>query len=101
MHLGNFVLIDYVRASMDILLNMKIEQQQKEQSKGDARYGGIGASGFINSSRGGHGASQDMMGESQRSSNSSSVFHGEPPKVYEEMIQTLEGDVRKHIRIEQ
>jgi len=27
MHLGNFVLIDYVRASMDILLNMKIEQQ--------------------------------------------------------------------------
>jgi len=26
---------------------------------------------------------------------------GDPPKVYEELIQTLEADVRKHIRIEQ
>ena len=82
---------------------------------------------YINSSRGGHGAPMNLNGgadlpESLRTSShlgggvgpgdanssgggSSSMVTsrgGEgPPKVYEEMIQVLEGDVRKHIRIEQ
>ena len=45
--------------------------------------------------------SHDGLAESERSSNMSSMSHREgPPQVYEEMIQTLEADVRKHIRIE-
>lgn len=75
---------------------------------------------YINSSRGGHGApgnhaealrrASSEIADSLQSSNidrhgseiSSSVVTSRdgPPKVYEEMIQVLEGDVRKHIRIE-
>jgi len=40
--------------------------------------------------------------DSLRSSDQSSMTQREgPPKVYEEIIIGLEGDVRKHIRIEQ
>jgi hypothetical protein len=55
---------------MDILLNMKIEQAQKEDAAYSKQH--RGGDMYINSSRGGHGAScNDMNGESQRSSNSS------------------------------
>jgi len=60
---------------------------------------------IINSSRGGHGDIVNTVLSSDRSSQSqisSSVTNREePPKVYEEIIQSLEADVRKHIRIEQ
>jgi hypothetical protein len=36
-----------------------------------------------------------------KESQSSSRFSTEPPQDYEEVIQKLEGDIRKHIRIEQ
>lgn len=56
---------------------------------------------YINSSRGGHGApAEDQSKRSMMSDSASSSREG-PPRVYEEMIQILEGDVRKHIRIEQ
>lgn len=62
---------------------------------------------FINSSRGGNGHknndNESSVIDSQRSSNPSSITSNreEPSKVYEEIIQTLEAEVRKHIRIEQ
>ena len=76
---------------------------------------------YINSMRGGHGenrADWDMRreAESMRSAGvvaveqeqyvsdptSSNITSREgPPKEYEEIIQNLEGEVRKHIRIEQ
>ena len=60
-----------------------------------------GAEDVINSSRGGHGVGDTVI-SSQRSENSSANTTREgPPKVYEEIIQALEADVRKHIRIEQ
>lgn len=34
-------------------------------------------------------------------SSSINTNREDPPKVYEELIQSLEGEVRKHIRIEQ
>jgi hypothetical protein len=54
--------LDYIRASMDILLNLKIEQamfdNQKHSSKPNAGM-------YINSSRGGHGTSgNEMIAES-------------------------------------
>jgi len=40
-------------------------------------------------------------GDSQRSSEQSSITQRDgPPKVYEEIIIGLEGEVRKHIRVE-
>ena len=51
--MGNLVILDYIRSSIDILLNLKIEDamlehgQNIQQSHFDA---------YINSSRGGHGA---------------------------------------------
>lgn len=96
MHLGNLVIIDYIRSSMDILLNLKIEEAVNDR-KQDKKY-----DSYINSSRGGHGAmSNDCLAESERSSNMSQMSSRDgPPQVYEEIIQTLEADVRKHIRIE-
>ena len=81
---------------MDILLNLKVEEAKQEQ-KHDKKY-----ESYINSSRGGHGAiSNDCIADSERSSKLSMMSSREgPPQVYEEMIQTLEADVRKHIRIE-
>ena len=84
---------------MDILLNLKVEEAINERGRGGhkEKY-----DSYINSSRGGHGPmSNDCMPESERSSNMSQISQREgPPQVYEEMIQTLEADVRKHIRIE-
>lgn len=56
---------------------------------------------YINSSRGGHQA--PLINSSMRSQTSSLITSSRegPPREYEEIIQTLEGDVRKHIRIEQ
>lgn len=67
---------------------------------------------YINSSRGGHGApvgnidNHRLAMDSDRpnlSEPSSSLVTSRefPPKEYEEIIQGLEADVRKHIRIEQ
>ncbi|CDW71760.1 UNKNOWN [Stylonychia lemnae] len=98
--LGNLVVIDYIRSSMDILLNLKIESAMLEQKDQKNQYQ---ADTYINSSRGGHGAlSYDIGTDSQRSSQQSIMtLRDGPPQVYEEIIISLEGDVRKHIRIEQ
>jgi len=80
-NLDNLVLVDYIRSSIDILIQQKLETQQDK---------------FVSSSRGG-----EQHEGSQRSQSSSMSTIGDPPKVYEELIQTLEADVRKHIRIEQ
>ena len=59
---------------------------------------------YINSHRSGHEEDEMLLwdSESQRSSLSSSLTQRDgPPKEYEELIQSLEAEVRKHIRIEQ
>lgn len=78
------MVLDYIKASLDILLN----GHKKAFSEDEEVM-------YINSSRGGHG---DIWSES---SISSMTNRDEPPKVYEELIQSLEAEVRKHIRIEQ
>ncbi len=80
---------------MDIFFNLKVENMMESQMNNN----------IINSSRGGHGRDGGNMiedGDSVSNASSSMVSNRDgPPKVYEEIIQGLEGDVRKHIRIEQ
>jgi DNA polymerase III delta prime subunit len=73
-------LINYVKSSIEILMNLKIEDYlemkriEKEEIKERKKL---------------------IM------SVSSSVLSVDPPQDYEELIQKYEGDIRKHIRIEQ
>lgn len=72
-------LISYIKTSIEILMNLKIEdylamkKQEKEMGKHDE----------------------------VRLSSTESVLSNDPPQDYEEVIQKFEGDIRKHIRIEQ
>lgn len=73
-------LINYVKTSIEILMNLKVEDymtiknQEKQASK---------------------------QNEATTLSQSSSRMSVEPPQDYEEVIQKFEADIRKHIRIEQ
>jgi len=77
MSLDSYVLIEYIKSSVDIILNLKFEEIEKRlMDKNDPKPQDTGRSSLMSTS-----------GEG-------------PPKVYEELIQSLEGDVRKHIWIE-
>eukprot|EP00349_Pseudokeronopsis_sp_Brazil_P001403 CAMPEP_0202961134 /NCGR_PEP_ID=MMETSP1396-20130829/5204_1 /ASSEMBLY_ACC=CAM_ASM_000872 /TAXON_ID= /ORGANISM="Pseudokeronopsis sp., Strain Brazil" /LENGTH=66 /DNA_ID=CAMNT_0049680745 /DNA_START=270 /DNA_END=470 /DNA_ORIENTATION=- len=66
---------------------MKTEEALQERCSTGAKNNHLGSEAFINSSRGGHGASHyELMGESERSSTSSAAFREGPPKIYEELI---------------
>lgn len=70
-------LINYVKTSIEILMNLKVEDyiSLKKQEKNAIRNKPLSAC--------------------------SSVMSSEPPIDYEEVIQKFEADIRKHIRIEQ
>lgn len=73
-------LINYVKTSIEILMNLKVEDYlaiQKHEKETKKKKGELTLS------------------------QSSSRFSTEPPQDYEEVIQKFEGDIRKHIRIEQ
>ena len=53
--MGNLVILDYIRSSLDIILNLKIETSIIE-SQGKTHQ----QDRYINSSRGGHGASDNL-----------------------------------------
>ena len=80
-----FIVLEYIRASLDIVMNMKQEEaikaikDQRKSEKNDPLLEGI---------------TQDTPPSTTRSDCTG------PPKAYEKIIQTLEADVRKHIRIE-
>ena len=121
------IIVEYIKSSFDILLNLRVEDalqeeriQQEEEEDNRHQHGPKkpkkrqnqhseeeeeDEQHYINSSRGGHGAhDSDMIrpAESIPASSIGSSREGSgPPKVYEEIIQGLEADVRKHIRIEQ
>ena len=82
--------MDYIKSSIEILLNLKLEETQ--QNKKTIKFT---QESYINSSRGGHGTfSNEDEDESQKSISSNSVRstitqNEGPPKVYEEMIQGL------------
>ena len=71
-------LINYIKTSIEILMNLKVEDYLELKQKEEREL--------------------EELKNKLRSSSSASF---EPPKDYEEVIQKYEGDIRKHIRIEQ
>ena len=84
MSLDSYVIIEYIKSSVDIILNLKFEEIEKRLMDKN-------------------GSLQDnAVSEKARpeASDSHRSIQGEgPPKIYEELIQNLEADVRKHIRV--
>ena len=66
----SFIVIDYIKSSIEILMNLKMEEQEGEK-KGTRRL--------------------------DKTLSNYSEF--EPPKEYETVIQKLENDIRNHIRV--
>ena len=94
MSLDSYVIIEYIKSSVDIILNLKFEEIEKrllDKNISDSKRGSITSQAF----------KRGEAKQSQRSVTSEAGPGEEPPKVYEELIQSLEGEVRKHIRIEQ
>jgi len=71
-------LINYIKTSIEILMNLKVEEYLELKKK----------------------QKREKNLEQERSQDSARIST-EPPQDYEEVIQKFEGDVRKHIRIEQ
>ncbi len=69
-----FTVLDYIKTSIEILMNMKMEEQQEGNATSKTK--------------------KDDDLESMRSMD-------EPPKDYESMLQKYEAEVRNHIKIEQ
>jgi len=120
------LVVNYIKSTFDVLISLKLEDdlslleernvngpRKKKRNYNKPRPDD---DHYINSSRGGHGApeiggamdsmrSADVVIDQEQyisEPTSSNVTSREgPPKEYEEIIQNLEADVRKHIRIEQ
>ena len=88
-----FTILDYIKTSIEILMNMKMEEQEGDgQSKSNAAKKG-GVRGLKKSGNDGNGMAAISDTESTRSLD-------EPPKDYEVMLQKYEAEVRNHIKIE-
>lgn len=92
--LDSFVVLDYIKSSVDIILNLKFEEIEKRlvgkepSACGFAKYGATASK------------NESTVSLHNGSSSRSNFSNQEgPPKVYEEIIQSLEADVRKHIRV--
>lgn len=71
--------IEYIKTSIEILMNMRADDQKKDITGVKKKpKSGIGKFGALE--------------------NEFSTFIADPPEEYEEVIQKLELDVRKHIR---
>ncbi len=121
------VVIGYIKNTVDVLINLKLEDDlcaieerhingPKKRKRSNHYRPSADDNHYINSSRGGHGApeiggamdsmrSADVVIDNEQyvsePTSSNMTSREGPPKEYEEIIQTLEGDIRKHIRIEQ
>jgi hypothetical protein len=80
--------IDYIRTSIEILMNLKTEDEK------DARDGG-------RSFRLDNGRDRDLNGGNASDFTSTFQSLDLPPKEYETQLQVYENDVRNHIKVEQ
>lgn len=83
----SFTILDYIKTSIEILMNMKMEESENDKKKEKG-----GKNKHLNSSNSSKVVHTDS--ESSRSME-------EPPKDYESMLQKYEAEVRNHIKIEQ
>lgn len=85
MSLDSYVIIEYIKSSVDIILNLKFEEIEKRL---------MDKNGSMQDNALSEKAKDRAPSDSQRS-----IQGDGPPKIYEELIQSLEADVRKHIRV--
>jgi hypothetical protein len=94
MQLDTYVVIQYIKSSVDIILNLKFEEIEKrlmdKQDEGKKKE---------ESQRSVHSNVEKKNEEVSSSQRSSQSGVEGPPKVYEEVIQGLEANIRKHIRV--
>jgi hypothetical protein len=88
-------ILDYIKSSIEILMNLKSEEQDNKLKKNKDTKNNRQKYGFDQDS------SEVMSVTSQSLCSTLEKFKDGPPKEYEEAIQKLEGDVRMHIRVEQ
>jgi hypothetical protein len=85
-------IIDYIKASIEILMNMKLDENE-------------GMTSGVNTSKEFKMNSKPYFKKGDKPklniSGTSKASDFEPPKEYEKLIQKLEADVRTHIRVEQ
>ena len=115
--LDPFVVLQYISSSIDVIINLKFEDiENKMLEKADGNRNSIeDAQVSINDTPDKIKRKQAKLAKSARAhsrkesrdidkfpDNQSTSSAGAPscPKVFEEIIQGLEADIRKHIRIE-
>jgi hypothetical protein len=101
--LDTYVVMEYIKSSVDIILNLKFEEIEKRLiEKNTHRESNAGGTKdqFRSTSLRNDDTLISNPSDSARSQTTQPVKDG-PPKIYEELLQGLEADIRKHIRIEQ
>ena len=110
-----FQILEYIRSSIEIIMNLKIDDLEKNENSKRKD----GQSGLPSEQVTSRGQETDVDGISVESKNliqqsmKEALLHmvkttkatkmtakGEPPKEYEKIIQKLEADIRGHIRLE-
>lgn len=113
--LDPYVIIEYIKSSVDIILNLKFEEIEKrliektdnpnDVNQSSAQEVNTFAKKRKNLS---HGQNKDILNDEPQIASQEEVLASErssysntqgPPKIYEELIQSLEADIRKHIRV--
>jgi len=115
MSLNSYVIIEYIKSSVDIILNLKFEEIEKRlmdknnsstmhpdseqpQRKSQAHVRERNQRDRLGPE--GKGLDDQCVETLISNTDRSSMSQVEgPPKVYEELIQSLEADIRKHIRV--
>ena len=83
-----FTILEYIKTSIEILMNMKMEEHQDQVDKNKKSK---------KKKRG-----EGILGLEDGVSDSESVLSQDgPPSDYEQMLQKYEAEVRNHIKIEQ
>lgn len=103
MEVDTLSLIEYIKTSIEILLNLKMETSMSNgHSRSHYSNQKKRTSGMHNKD---NTDTSNQLDNSQMTNNSNytSTTNGqrEPPKAYEEIIIKLENDIRNHIRVEQ
>lgn len=113
-----FQILEYIRSSIEIIMNLKIDDLEKNEGKKKEKE----EESDVNMSRAAETSISGISVESQnliQQSMKEALLHmiesnekldrkaiqkyassGEPPRVYEKIIQKLEADIRGHIRLE-
>ncbi len=101
MNLDSYVILEYIKSSVDIILNLKFEEIEKKLLDKNGSTINTHKQAKKNSRKNTSDVNGETINSPQVVSSSRSNFSSMegPPKVYEELIQNLEADIRKHIRV--